>query len=126
MMKLNKKYSIVAVALIALMCAGTAYALITVWSPPVNVNLQYTVTMRMGSGATEYRVGEGMALVARVLDGSNAAVVGITVDFYASTDGGTTYVYVGTSSASNGSGDASFLWTGAGAYNYWFKAYCAI
>jgi protocatechuate 3,4-dioxygenase beta subunit len=124
MMKMNKKYSIVAIALIALMCAGTAYAMIKIWSPPVNVNLQYTVTMNMTY--TEYRKGEGMALCATVLDGSNAPVQGITVDFYASTDGGATYGYVGTSDASNTSGDASFLWTEAGAYNYWFKAYCAI
>jgi hypothetical protein len=41
MMKMNKKYSIVAIALIALMCAGTAYALITIWSEPVHVNLNY-------------------------------------------------------------------------------------
>jgi len=121
MMK-KMKYSIVAVALIALMCAGTAYALITIWSPPVNVNLQYTVTMNMTY--TGYRPGEGMALCATVLDASNAPVKDITVDFYASADGGA-YGYVG-SGASNADGHASFLWTGAGAYNYWFKAYCEI
>jgi len=123
MMKLNKKYSIVAVALIALMCAGTAYALITIWSPPVNVDLRYTVTMNMTY--TVYTPGTGMALCATVLDASSTAVSGITVDFYASNDNGATYGYVG-SGVSNPSGDASFLWTGAGAYNYWFKAYCAI
>jgi hypothetical protein len=64
-----------------------------------------------------------MALVARVLDGSNAAVKDITVDFYA--DDGSGWIYVG-SGISNNSGDASFLWTGVGAYNYWFKANCAI
>ena len=122
MMKINKKYSIVAVALIALMCAGTAYALITIWSPPVNVDLRYTVTMNMTY--TEYRKGEGMALCARVLDASNNPVKGITVHFYASADGGD-YSEVG-SGLSNDSGDASFLWTGAGAHNYLFKAYCEI
>jgi len=122
MMKMNKKYSIVAVALIALLCAGTAYALITIWSPPVNVDLRYTVTMNMTY--TEYRKGEGMALCATVLDASSAPVKGITVDFYASADGGA-YGYVG-SGVSNDFGHASFLWTGAGAYNYLFKAYCEI
>jgi len=126
MMKMNKKYSIVAVALIALMCAGTAYALINIWSPPVNVNLQYTVTMNMTY--TKYRpVGgaetAGMVLCATVLDGSNAPVSGITVDFYA--DDGSGWIYVG-SGTSNASGNADFLWTGVGAYNYWFKANCAI
>ena len=124
MMK-KMKYSIVAVALIALMCARTAYALINIWSPPVNVNLQYTVTMNMDF--TKYTPGTGMTLCATVLDGSSAAVAGITVDFYASTDGGTTYVYVASGDAvSNGFGMASTVWTGAGAYNYWFKANCAI
>ena len=122
MMKLNKKYSIVAVALIALMCAGTAYALITIWSDPVNVNLKYTVTMNMTF--TEYRKGEGMALCARVLDSSGNPVSGITVDFYA--DDGSGWKYVGSGVSNVVSGDASFLWTGAGAYNYWFKANCAI
>jgi len=122
MMKINKKYSIVAIALIALMCAGTAYAMIKIWSPPVNVNLQYTVTMNMTY--TEYRKGEGMALCARVFDASGSPIAGITVHFYASADGGD-YSEVG-SGVSNTSGDASFLWTGAGAYNYWFKAYCEI
>lgn len=124
MMKMKGKYSIVAVALIALLCVGAASALINIWSAPVNVNLQYTVTMRMGSGATEYR-SDGMALVARVLDGSNNPVSGITVDFYADAQDGNGYVYVG-SGQSNTSGDASFLWTEVGAYNYWFKANCAI
>ncbi|MCJ7560804.1 Ig-like domain-containing protein [Candidatus Bathyarchaeota archaeon] len=124
MMKMSRKYSIVAVALIALMCAGTAYALITIWSPPVNVNLQYTVTMT-GAPYTEYRLGQGMALCARVLDSSGQPVKDITVDFYASADGGSSYSIVG-SGVSNNDGHASFLWTEAGAYNYWFKAYCAI
>lgn len=129
MMKINKKYGIVAVALIALMCAGTAYALITIWSPPVNVNLQYTVTMDMTY--TKYRPvgdpdGAGMALCAQVLDASSNPVSGITVDFYASTDGGATYGYVGSGISNVVSGHASYLWTGVGAYNYWFKAYCAI
>jgi hypothetical protein len=120
MMK-KMKYSIVAVALIALMCAGTAYALINIWSPPVNVNLQYTVTMNMTY--TVYTPGTGMALCATVLDASSTPVKGITVDFYA--DDGSGWIYVG-SGLSNDFGDASFLWTGAGAYNYWFKANCAI
>jgi len=125
MMK-KMKYSIVAVALIALLCAGTAYALITIWSEPMNVNLQYTVTMT-GAPYTEYRKGEGMALCARVLDAYGHIVPGITVDFYASTTGsGGTYGYIITSEPSSAEGYCSVLWTGAGAYDYWFKAYVAI
>jgi hypothetical protein len=122
MMK-KMKYSIVAVALIALMCTGTAYALIKIWSAPVHVNLQYTVTMC--PVGTKYLPGTGMELYAYVLDAGNAAVSGITVDFYASTDGGLTYGYVG-SGVSGATGFAHNLWTGAGAYDYWFKAYCEI
>ena len=132
MMKMNRKYGIVALALVAILCAGTAYAAIKIWSAPVNVNLSYTVTMNMTY--TKYRsVGDpeapptGMVLCATVLDASSTPVKGITVDFYASTDGGLTYVYVASGDAlSNGSGMASTVWTGAGAYNYWFKANCAI
>jgi hypothetical protein len=122
MMKMNKKYSIVAVALIALLCVGAASALITIWSDPVHFDLRYTVTM--SATFTEYRIGEGMALVARVLNSSSGGVSGITVHFYASADGGA-YFEVG-SGISNNFGDASFLWTGAGAHDYLFKAYCEI
>lgn len=122
-MKLNKKYSLVAVALIALLCAGTAYALISIWSPPVNVDLRYTVTMNMTY--TKYEPGQGMTLCATVLDASSSPVKGITVYFYADAQDGNGWQSVG-SGVSNDYGHASFLWTGAGAYNYWFKAYCEI
>jgi hypothetical protein len=130
MLKMSKKYSIVAVALIALLCAGTAYAAIKIWSDPVNVNLHYTVTMNMTY--TKYRsVGDpdapptGMVLCATVLDGSGYYVKGITVYFYANAQDGSGWQLVG-SGVSNDFGDASFLWTEAGAYNYLFKAYCEI
>ena len=131
MMKMNRKYGIVALALVAILCAGTVYAAIKIWSAPVNVNLSYTVTMNMTY--TKYRsVGDvdyppsGMVLCATVHDAYGSPVSGITVDFYASADGGTTYGYVGSGVSNVVSGDASFLWTGAGAYNYLFKAYCEI
>jgi hypothetical protein len=59
-----------------------------------------------------------------VLDASSSPVSGITVHFYASADGGD-YSEVG-SGVSNADGHASFLWTGAGAHDYMFKAYCEI
>ena len=121
MMKINKKYSIVAVALIALLCAGTAYALISIWSEPVHFNLKYTVTM---TANTKYTPGSGMELYARVIDWNGGPVSDITVHFYANADGGG-YFEVG-SDVSDVDGKADFLWTGAGAADYWFKAYCEI
>lgn len=123
MMKLNKKYSIVAVALIALMCAGTAYALITIWSDPVGVNLTYTVTIT----DAHYIVGSGMYLQAQVLTHSGGSgVSGVTVSFYESADN-VYYYWIGNGTATtNGDGNAWFTWTGAGANYYYFKAYCEI
>jgi len=126
MMKMNKKYSIVAVALIALMCAGTAYALITIQSNIVSLNLSYHITLE---GA--YVIGTGMNLNAYVHDGADYGVVGATVNFYASANGAA-YIWIGSCVTAGGSGlgtggFASICWTGIEtATTYDFKATCTL
>lgn len=95
--------------------------MITIWSPVVQVDLRYTVTITVA----QYVVGQGMSLRAHIADGSTNAVAGIKADFYASTDG-STYSPIGTGAPSDGSGNSDFLWTGAEAYYYYFKATCTL
>ena len=127
MLKMTKKYSIVAVALIALLCAGTAYALITIWSPVVHVDLRYSVVIDMTY--TKYVPGIGMELYALVRDAGGSPVNGIVVAFYTCDVSGNSPVLIGYGDASGttaGSGYSYFLWTGASAVDYYFEAYCAI
>jgi len=127
MMK-NKKYGLVAVALIALMCAGTAYALITIWSEPIHFNLSYNIRIE---GA--YTIGEGMHLNAYVKDFEGHGVAnGVTVNFYASANGAD-YIWIGSDLTEglgadpHDGGFATFCWTDiATATTYDFKATCTL
>jgi hypothetical protein len=122
MMKMNKKYSIVAVALIALMCAGTAYALISIQSNIVSVNLSYKIHLDAA-----YVIGTGMNLNAYVTDSDDKGVFGLTVKFYASANGGA-WTWIGDGIyKTNGDGYDTFCWTGIEtATTYDFKATCTL
>lgn len=72
MMKISKKYGIVALVLIGVLCAGIAYAAFTVYSTPVGVTVNYTITVSTSGYPT---------LQATVTNGGSP-VNGATVYFY--------------------------------------------
>ena len=118
-----KRMKVLAVtALIAVICAGVAYAAFTITSAPVYVDLRYTITITQAY----YIPSSGMYLQAQVLTPALGGVVGATISFWASTDG-VTYNWIGYGNAvTEGSGLADFTWIGASAIPYYFEATCTL
>ena len=120
-MRINVKY-IAASILIFALCAGAAYAAFTITSAPVYVDLRYTITITQAY----YIPGSGMYLQTQVLTPALGGVVGVTVSFWASTDG-VNYVWIGNGAfLTDGNGLADLTWTGAAATQYYFEATCTL
>lgn len=115
MMKMNRKYGIVA-ALVALMCVGVAYAAFTVYSNVVGVNLSYTVTITSISYS-----GSTISITAQVLDHASG-VSGASVTFWESPDGVGSWTNIGTASPTDGNGVVIGTYNAPGNGDYYFQA----
>jgi len=111
MMKLNRKYSLVAIALIAVMCTGIAYAAFRIESNEVHVTINYTLSL-------SYTYTGSVVHLTAHLESQGSPVSGVTVEFYVY---GASWSSIGTAST-NGNGDA-FLDSAVTANgDYYFKA----
>lgn len=113
MMKLNRKSSMIAIAVIAMVCVGVAYAAYSVYSPVagITVDNQVAITSLTNSGST-------ITMWATV----TPAASGITVHFWRCDSGGTPLDYLG-SATTDGNGNAGPITYTAGANgNYYFNA----
>ena len=115
MMKLNRKSSMIAIAVIAMMCVGIVYAAYWVHSGPVNVTLDYAVHM-----ADPVVSGSHITLSAYVTNGATILTSG-TVSFY-QYDGSDYTIWVGDGTI-GGSGWATLDLYMTANGNYYFEAF---
>lgn len=115
MMKMSRKSGIVAIALIALMCVGVAYAAYYVYSDVVGITLSYQVTLTILS-----HDGSTIHLKATVTDNSVAAN-GMTVHFWRTDSGGSEIEYLG-SDTTDVPGIALKDYAATGNGDYYFRA----
>jgi hypothetical protein len=115
MMKLNRKSSMIAIAVIAMMCVGIAYAAYWVHSDPVNVTLDYVV--HMGDPVIS---GSHITLSAYVTNGATVLTSG-TIRFY-QYDGSAYTIWVGNGDI-DGTGWARLELYMTENGNYYFEAF---
>ena len=115
MMKLNKKYGIVALALVAVLCAGIVYAAFTIESNEVHVTIGYTLSLTYTySGSTVHLTGH--------LESQGSPVNGATVTFYVY---GASWSSIGTA-GTDASGNALLDYAVTANGDYYFKAAYAV
>jgi hypothetical protein len=117
MMKMNRKYSIVAVALIAIMCVGIVYAAFTVTSNTVYVDMKYTVSLTTFSISNS-----AITLNAAVKNNGVAIGSGINVGFYYSLDGGAWTGFDTKPTDAGGVAQSVFTVTAIGGYAFEARA----
>ena len=115
MMKLNRKYGIVALVLVAILCVGIGYAAFTVYSNSVGVTLSYV--------ANVYQVtysGSTITVHVQVTD-NGVGINGATVGLWESPDN-VNWAWVGNYAATNSGGYIDIPYAAGGNGNYYFQA----
>lgn len=115
MMKLNRKYSLVAIALIAVMCTGIAYAAFTIESNEVHVTINYILSL-------SYTYTGSVVHLTAHLESQGSPVSGATVTFYVY---GASWSSIGTA-GTDASGNALLDYAVTANGDYYFKAAYAV
>jgi len=114
MMKMNKKYSIVAIALIAVLCVGVAYAAFTVTSNTAHVDMRYNVSLTAIPRGSYPSVIDLVAIVTSV-GGYGKSV---PVDFYYSFNSGAWTLITTVTADGSGNAATAYTVTSAGIYDF--------